>query len=143
MRYTILISIFILFITSCNKNKYTSAPQLKYESVNTKKLSRGETLRITLSFTDAEGDLQDSIFVQKIVSKCRDNSNSSFTQLYKVPEFPAGKNQAGDIVISYGYTSINPICQSRNDTAVFRFVLKDKQKNKSDTVTSEPIVIVF
>ena len=141
MRYKILISIFVLFLFSCKKDKYTTAPQLKYKSVNTKTLQRGETLQITLSFTDAEGDLTDSMTVQKIVKACPDRSNSSFTQLYKIPTFPTSKNQSGNIVVTYSYNDINPIC-NRNDTAVFKFVLKDQAKNKSDTAVSDPIVII-
>jgi len=130
---------FLLF--SCKKNKYSTAPQLKYKSVNTKELQRGETLRFTLSFTDAEGDLTDSIIVQKIVSACRDRSNTSFTQKYKVPTFPTSKNQSGEFVVSYNYNDVNPGCPNRNDTAVFKFVLKDKAQNKSDTAVSDAIVI--
>ena len=143
MRYPILISIFILLLSACNKNKFTTAPQLTYKSVNTKSLHRGETLQIKLSFTDAEGDLTDSIFVQKIVKACPDRSNSSFTQLYKIPTFPTSKNQSGEILVSYDYTVINPTCPNRNDTAVFKFVLKDKAKNKSDTAVSDPIAIIY
>ena len=118
-------------------------PQLKYKDVNTRQLHSGETLRFTLTFTDAEGDLTDSLTVQKIVKACPDRSNSSFTQLYKIPSFPTAKNQSGDIVVSYSYTDVNPICRLRNDTAVFKFVLKDKAQNKRDTAVSDPIVIIY
>lgn len=141
MRYKILISIFTLFLFSCKKDKYTTVPQLKYKSVNTKTLHRGETLAMTLTFTDAEGDLTDSITVQKIVKACPDRSNSSFTQLYKIPTFPTSKNQTGNIVVTYSYNDVNPTC-NRNDTAIFKFVLRDQAKNKSDTAVSDPIVIV-
>ncbi len=116
-------------------------PQLKFKNANTRQLHSGETLRMTLSFTDAEGDLTDSITVQKIVKPCRDRSNSSFTQRYKIPIFPTSKNQAGEIIVTYSYIDINPICPARNDTAVFKFVLKDKAQNKSDTAVSDPIII--
>jgi hypothetical protein len=143
MRNTVLFSIIILSLFSCKKDKYTTTPQLKYKSVNTKQLQRGGTLKFTLSFTDAEGDLTDSLWVQKIVRACPDKSNSSFTQLYKIPAFPTSKNQSGEIIVAYEYIQINPICPSRNDTAVFRFVLKDKAKNKSDTVVSDQVIINY
>jgi len=143
MRNTILFSIFLLFLFSCNKNKYNTIPSLKYKSANTKALQRGQSLQMTLSFTDAEGDLTDSLTVQKIVKPCPDRSNTSFTQLYKIPTFPTSKNQSGDIVVTYSYNDVNPGCRSRNDTAIFKFVLKDKAQNKSDTAISDPIVIIY
>jgi hypothetical protein len=143
MRYTFIISILLLLtIAACNKNKYATIPTLKFKSVNTKTLHNGETIRFILSFTDAEGDLQDSIFVQKIPLNC---ARGGFKQLYKVPQFPATKNQKGDILISFDYPSpafLGPQC-NKNDTSVFKFVLKDKAQNKSDTITSPPIVIIF
>jgi hypothetical protein len=139
MRNTILFSIFILFLVSCKKDKYTTVPQIKYKSVNKKELRQGETLLIKLSFTDAEGDLlaDSSLLVQKIVPRC---ANSTFNQYYRIPDFPTGKNQAGEIVVTFSYNDINPKC-NRNDTAVFKFVLRDKEKNKSDTAVSDQIII--
>jgi hypothetical protein len=139
MRNTILFSIFILFMVSCKKDKYTTAPQLKYKSTNKKELRQGETLTMKLSFTDAEGDLlaDSSLLVLKVVPRC---TASSFSQYYRIPDFPTGKNQAGEIVITYTYNDINPKC-NRNDTAVFKFVMRDKQKNKSDTAVSDQIII--
>ncbi len=139
MRYPILFSIFILFLFSCNKNKYNTVPQLKFKSVNTKQLHSGETLRMTLSFTDAEGDLiaDSSLFVKKVVARC---AGSNFDQYYKLPTFPTAKNQFGEILVTYSYNDISPKC-NKNDTAVFKFILRDKAKNKSDTVVSDQIII--
>ena len=64
MRYTVLFSILILFTTSCTKDKFSSTPSLKFKSVNTTELHNQQLLTFTLSFTDAEGDLTDSVFVQ-------------------------------------------------------------------------------
>jgi len=146
MRYTVLISILIIILAGCNKNKYTTTPQLKYKSVNTKTLASGQLLTFTLSFTDAEGDLlaDSSLYVEKFEPKC---VNSRFKQYYRIPTFPTGKNQSGDITVTYGYNVsgyppiLPPQC-SRNDTCFFKFVLRDAAKNKSDTAVSETIVII-
>lgn len=141
MRYTILISIFTLFLFSCKKNTYTTAPQLKYKSANTKSLHHGETLQMTLSFTDAEGDLTDKIFIKEVVRPCPAFPTAGFIDsTHTIPVFPSGKNQSGEILITYDYISLNPQC-NRNDTAIFKFVLRDKALNKSDTAVSDPIVI--
>lgn len=144
MRYTILFSIFILLFSACKKDKYTTKPQLKYKSASKKVYRSGDVISLTLSFTDAEGDLQDSIYVEKFVAKC---ANSSFGKLYKIPAFPTSKSQEGEIVITFGYNAngfppiLTPQC-NRNDTTVFKFVLKDKAQNRSDTAYSETIVLI-
>ena len=138
MRNTVLLSILILLLAGCNKDKFTTQPQLKYKSVNTNVLSRGETLVFNLSFTDSEGDLSDTLFIVKFVPNC---VNSRINAKYKLPQFPTGKNQTGDLVVTFQYNEVPPKCFPRNDTAVFKFVLKDKAQNKSDTAVSETIVI--
>ena len=148
MRYSILFSIIILSIfSSCKKDKYTTKPQLKYESANKTVFRQGDVIVLKLTFTDAEGDLQDSIYDEKFVASC---VNSSFGRKFKLPTFPTTKNQKGEITVTYGYNNNNnpnlqqilsPQC-NRNDTCIFKFVLKDKVQNKSDTAYSEKIVLI-
>ncbi len=143
MRYSILLAAISLLIISCNKNKFTTAPQLEYKSVNTTELNKGQIIVFKLSFTDGDGDLQDSLFVEKIEPTC---TSSYFKQKYRLPIFPATKNTEGDFEVSFGYGVSNyplikaPQC-NRNDTCYFRFMLKDKAQNTSDTVQSETIII--
>lgn len=146
MRYTLLFSIFLfVMLAGCKKDKYNSTPSLKFKDVNTKELHSGQFLTFTLTFTDAEGDLTDSVYVEELVPNC---SNSSFNDWYPLPSFPTSKNQKGDITVNFeynvgaGYQNISPKCQM-NDTAVFRFALKDKAQHISDTVSSPPIIIIY
>ena len=140
MHKTFLISIFILLLAGCSKEKFDTTPSLKYKSVNRNIIGRGEgDIVFTLSFTDKEGDLTDTVFIVKTEPRC---VNSNFTAPYPLPEFPSGKNQQGDIIITFTYDEISPKCAPRNDTAVFKFVLKDKAQHISDTTASEPIVII-
>lgn len=141
MRHTLLFSILLLLIIwSCNKTKFSSTPSLKFESVNTTELHPQGVLQFKLSFTDAEGDFSDSgsIYVQEIVPNC---PNSNGDQLYTLPVFPATKDQKGDINVSFGYNDISPKCTPQNDTATFRFVLKDDADHLSDTASSPTIII--
>lgn len=142
MRKTFLFSILIFFFTSCGKDKFTTKPQLKYKSANTTVLNRNQTLSMTLSFTDAEGDLTGSVTVRKSVRPCPNGDTSgSWVQAYTLPEFPSGRDQEGDIIVSFPYVDLNPFCPPRNDTAIFKFVLRDQANNESDTAVSEPIII--
>jgi hypothetical protein len=141
MRYTILFSIFLLLLLAgCNKDKFSTRPSLKFISVNTNQLHHQETIRFTLSFTDAEGDLTDSIFIQEVVPGCPADDFHSGS--FRLPEFPTTKNQKGDIILTLTYSDFSPQCPPKDDTATFRFALKDKAQHVSDTVSS-PTVIVY
>ncbi|HLL43336.1 MAG TPA: hypothetical protein VK369_09370 [Segetibacter sp.] len=137
-----LISFCVL--VGCSKDKYTAKPQLKYKSVNTKVLNRNETLTFVLEVTDAEGDIQDSIWVQEVPRNC----SGGFTSKYKMPDFTAVKNLKGEINICYSYgvnlgcPTITSTCQNQNDSATFKFWIQDKAKNISDTISSEEVVII-
>lgn len=148
MRYTTLFSIILFIVLSgCGKDKFGTTPTLKFKKVNTTELHSGQMLTFTLSYTDAEGDITDSMFIEKIVPNC---AASNFQDGHPVPDFPTTKNQSGELTVTYGYNSADPSytpvgspqCQ-RNDTAVFRFALRDKANHTSDTVSSPPIVIVY
>ena len=144
MRYTTLFSILLLLIviSGCKKDKFSTRPDIKFKSVNTTQLRTGQALQFVISFTDAEGDISDTIFVQKMEPHC---ALSNFSQLYALPSVPATKNLEGDLIVTFGYNNppyvqIGPRC-TQNDTAVFRFALKDKANNVSDTISSPPIII--
>ncbi len=144
MKTKILLYILVLgSIAGCDKDKYTTKPQLKYKDVNTRVLNRNQFLRFNLEVTNAEGDIQDSIFIQKVSPRC-----AGFTVKYKIPDFTGTKNLKADLEICYGYGNglgcpiIQPQCfNGRNDTSTFRFWVKDKGNNVSDTVISDAVVI--
>ena len=147
MSTKILVALIVFcFFAGCKKNEYTTRPQLKYKGVNTKVLNRDQTITFTLQATDAEGDLQDTIWVQEVVRNCP--SGGGITR-YKMPDFNAVSNLKGDIQVCYSYglnlncpDIIEPRCQGRNDSATYRFWIQDKAKHVSDTVSSEEVVIV-
>ena len=141
MRYTVLFSISLLILLiGCSKNKFSTTPSLKFKSINTNQLNRGEEIRFTLSFTDAEGDLTGSIFVREVVPGCP--ADTVHYGSYALPAFPTSKNQQGDVVVTLGYNDFPPQCAPKNDTAVFRFALIDKALHVSDTVSS-PVIIIY
>ncbi|MEO8854655.1 MAG: hypothetical protein ABI359_12815 [Ginsengibacter sp.] len=146
MRYTVLFSLFLCVIfTACTKDKFNSTPTLKFKSVSSTTLPPGQLIQFTLSFTDGPGNLSDSIFVEKIEPTC---GASNFTEQYSIPTFPTTSDEKGDLVLTFGnnastsYSNISAQCQ-RNDTAVFRFAIKDKENHVSDTVSSPPIIIIY
>lgn len=136
-----------LCIAACNKDAFTTKPQITFKSVNTQVLASGQVIRFTLRYTDKEGDIQNKLYVQKVTQNC---SLSDADDEYSIPgEIPTQKNGEGDIVVTYGYgpeTGYPPIkepaCPGQNDTCIFRFALTDKANNTSDTITSPQIVLL-
>ena len=146
MRNTILILLVCLFFIGCKKDgPYSSTPSLKYKSVDTKYLAPGGIIKFTLSFTDAEGDL-DSLYVEKVNPKCA--LSGSIERFYVSDALVHLKSKSDDLLVSFGfrvsgYTPIKePQCQ-KNDTCYYRFALLDKAKHHSDTVRSETVVIQY
>lgn len=143
----ILLAIPAMFY-ACKKDTYTTRPQISIKSVNNTTLSQGSLLLFELSFTDAEGDIQDTLFVQKISKTCPATPGAQFISKNKVPNFTPTSNLKGTLEIGYaynanvqGYSTISG-CGTKTDTAYFRFWLKDKAKNVSDTITSANIVLL-
>ncbi len=145
MRNTIIIIIIVGFIFSgCKKETFSTTPTLTYKSVNTIQLKPDQIIKFYLNFTDAEGDVIDTLYIQKVSLNC---AASNFSDKSRIPAFPTTKNLSGEILVSYsnginnpGYITVASRCDY-NDSCYFRFMLKDKAGNKSDTVKSEIIVI--
>lgn len=133
---------------ACKKDTYTTKPQLSIKSINNKTLSPGGLLLFEINFTDKEGDIQDTLWVQKISRTCPTTSGAQFISPNRVPNFSPTPNLKGILEIGYGYnTNVQGYqtiagCGIKNDTAYFRFWLKDKAKNVSDTLVTENIVFI-
>lgn len=145
-----------MLIAGCSKDKYATKPSLKLKSVSSYDVAFGQTFIMRLEYTDAEGDLSSgdsSIIIKRIVTNC--SAPTLVYAGYKLPEIPATKNASGDIVVrfenstsnylSQGFDSYNPstcIRSQRPDTTFFRFFIRDKAGNISDSVsTDKPIII--
>lgn len=143
----ILLAIPVMFY-ACKKDTYTTKPQLTIKSVNATTLKQGDLLLFQLDFTDAEGDIQDTLWVQKISRICPGTAGAQFISKNKVPDFTPTRNLKGILEIGYAYNAnipgYNAIsgCGIKNDTAYFKFWLKDKAKNTSDTISSQNIVLL-
>jgi hypothetical protein len=145
MRYTLLFSIFLFVIfTGCKKDSAGDGPTLKFKNVTSTELHSGDMVQFTLSFDGGSGD--DTITVEKIVPYC---VGSSFVQSYPIPAYPVSKDQNGEVTVTYGYNpsdpayqNIAPQCQ-QNDTAVFRFFIRDSKQHTSDTVSSPTIILYY
>ena len=142
----LIVSVITILLAACNKDKFTTKPQLEFESFNSDVVQPGSRLVITLKYTDKEGDIQDSIYVVRDVANCL---NDSIRRWYPIPgDVPEIRNSEGQIEITYSHLPDatfpligEPSC-GENDTCIYRFALSDKAGNISDTISTPPVVII-
>ncbi|HJV20716.1 MAG TPA: hypothetical protein VJ552_12610 [Sediminibacterium sp.] len=149
MRTKILILLtFAAFFYACKKSSYTTRPQISFNNVNSTVLYQGNIVTFQLNFTDKEGDIQDTLWVEKVSRTCPSTPGVQFISKNKVPDFTANSNLDGKLEISFVYNANVPGlssiigCSNKNDTSYFRFWLKDKAQNRSDTIASPDIILV-
>ncbi len=150
MKTKLLIVLIITGVAACNKDKFNTKPSLEFKSVNSQVFQKGQIMEFVLKYTDKEGDIQDSLYLEEVTKDTFCPANN-FVTYYPMPaDVPEQSNAQGEIVIRYIYgvsLQYPPIytaakCQ-RNDTCFFKFVLKDKANNTSDTAVSPQIVFVY
>ena len=142
MKAKILIVLVIVAViaNSCSKDQFSDKPVLTFSSVNATSFPQNSQLTFMLAFTFKTVAL-DTLFVSSysLVSNCQ---NSTVNFKYKVPDFSSVKNQKGDLEVDYVVGGSLVTCSNNNDTAYFKFWVKDKNGNLSDTVRSPNIALL-
>lgn len=150
MKTRVILAVVIsLAVVACGKDKFETVPKLSVKSKSTDVVSLNENFRVTLEYTDKEGDVSDSL----IIVRKRLNRRMPVTpppSPYKIPEFPnTDKGQfevnfryIQDLTFNIGRIRIPGISpdQFEPDTMLLKFVARDKAGNKSDTATASVIV---
>lgn len=139
------ILLFCCFL-SCTKDSINTKPSLKLKSFNPEVVLVGDSARVLLDFTDKEGDL-DTMYILKKRQNKRTAVTIGDSLYYAVPDID--KNQTGtiDLYLKYSLHLISAINAPvvggvrESDSLIFKFWVKDKAKNVSDTCVSSLIVI--
>lgn len=144
-------SLLMVAFLACNKDKFQTKPQLKFKSKNTDVVEANTDLRITLEYTDKEGDVDDSL----LVVRQRLNRRGPVTlpaSPYPIPKFPDTNKGQFEITLGYQFGLVfglsplripgsNP-ARNEPDTLNLKFVARDKAGNKSDTLTLSDIIVI-
>lgn len=147
----LFVSLFL--VTACKKDNFETKPRLELSEFRVFQVSTpagsGTLIEIEFNAFDKEGDVKDSIFIDKLDAASIPCVANSLTGLkYRIPEFP-GNRQRSLFRIQFsvnvqldGYVLLNgPQCPGRADTSVFRFWVKDLAGNISDTLVTPPAFI--
>jgi hypothetical protein len=146
----VVLTIFVVTIIACSKDKYLTKPTIKIKSLNTEFVPLNGSLIITLDCTDKEGDVNDSVIIikkrlnKKVVATIRD------TIRYRFPQFPLSPKTeiVATLIYSDIYSAITPPFipgsnppQRELDTLILRLAVRDKAGHTSDTITSNRIIV--
>ena len=147
MKYSLLLATVIasIFIAACNKDKYTTAPQVKAKTIKPGTVIKGQIITFTSSFTDDEGDVQDSVIV---VFK-RFNGAAIFSvDTFRLKLNPGNIPQArqGDIIVKFSYGENPPgfiplNLQTVDREAAFGLIISDNAGHRSNYAESDKILL--
>lgn len=138
--------LLVLMGVSCNKDKFTTVPQISIRSISPSEVFKGDIIEVKGSFTDDEGDLDSAFVVYKYYN------GSTATRVDTLDDFTIrslnlpDKTRSGDITMRFAYGEFidgyillpgSPV--SRDTTATLGLILKDKAGNRSNYAESERV----
>ena len=139
----IAVLLLVIGMIACSKDKFKTNPQIEIKDINKKTIGRTDVLKVTLKFTDKEGDLSQGKFVyipkrlniRPLPPLIPDYDSVKIT----LPGFPDENN--GEFVLQLPWLNLHKSDQE-NDSIFLRFVVVDRNDHKSDTINSDRIVIL-
>jgi hypothetical protein len=152
MKKNLVLGIVLLALISCNKDKFQTKPQIEIKSYNTDHIDFNQDLIVRMKITDKEGDVTDSLFVIRQRLNARGPVTLAASK-YSIPDYPSKNLTEFQLTLPYatGLTfnlqalRIPGSVPSSNepDTMSIKFVVRDKEGNKSDTVALDKNIIVI
>lgn len=143
----LLVACSIVFF-ACNKDKFTTAPQVSIKSISPKTVISGNIISLKGKYTDQEGDLDSVLIVYKWYNLTTAVKNDTFRYSFGNLNIPPNTKQA-DIQIDFQYNTSNssgyltlPGVSIRDTTATLGLVLIDKDSNRSAYAESDQIRLI-
>ena len=159
--YLLALGLAFLVYNCVQPPNYPNTPQINYVGINQQAISQGnannpaDTLEITLSFTDGDGDLGiDDSTVDFFLT----DSREGFVDIKKLPVIPdqgIGNGISGEITVRLlnkpfgicctypdGSTPCVPNANFPTDTMSYTIQIKDRAGNMSNKIQTETITIL-
>lgn len=137
--------VFILLLVGCNKDKYTTVPQVSIESIAPSIVTSGNVIEVKGKYTDLEGDLDSALIVYKWYNGSTAVRYDTFRYSFSRLGVPTGVQRA-ELSLQFEYNTNNypdltklPGVSQRDTTAAFGLLLIDKLKNRSNYAESPTI----
>lgn len=144
-KFSLPVIALLVFAAACNKDKFTTEPQVKIKSISPGTVAQGTLVELKGTFTDDEGDLDSALVIYKwyngdIVTR----KDTIRDYLISNIALPAG-TRSGEFVVRflYGvfgdYPTLPSTPVAKDTTATLGLILVDKQNQRSAYVESERI----
>ena len=151
--FTLLV--FCLSVVGCTKPPdYPIEPVIKYLGMSKKQLKQSsinaDSLRVSFSFTDGDGDIGSNDSLSLFVVDKRDGFLSSKYKIPFITEAGAKNGISGEIEFVLfstccyfpdGQAPCTPSKTFPTDTVVYELYLKDRAGHKSNIIETEPIIL--
>lgn len=143
--WVIIIAASMLASMGCNKEKFTTQPQVNIESITPSVVTSGSVIEMKGTYTDLEGDIDSALIVYKWYNGTTAVRKDTFRYGFSQLGIPAGVQRA-EWSLRFEYNTNNypdltklPGVSQRDTTAAFGLLLIDKAKNRSNYAESATI----
>jgi hypothetical protein len=138
-----IITASAIVIVACNKDKFTSTPQVEIKSISPETVFSGNLIKVKGKYTDQEGNLDSVLVVYKWYNGTLVTRNDTFRYSFKGLDLPPKTRQA-DIELNFEYNTFNTDLAklsgvSKDTTATLGLILKDKDSLRSNYAESAAI----
>lgn len=156
----LLFIVFLTAFTACiSPPDYPIEPKITFQNLSKNTMRQGElgtedSLFVTFSFTDGDGDLgtpdvdkDTSRILNVFLTDKRTNTPAERFRLPYIPEQGAGNGISGDIRLLLFTTCCNvlPPCEASTtkpiDTLVYEIYIKDRAGHESNRIQTAPIYL--
>jgi len=150
MKNVIALILMSVLISSCGKDKFTTAPQIKFVSVSPNFARSSITSldpnapKLTIEVTDAEGDLGGQDVTDSSMIYLR-NLKSNNIDSFRFPDLTRAQqnNFKAEVTISL-FNALDCVSpgppRPRTDTLFYEVFVRDAKRNKSNVIiTTEPL----
>ena len=136
-KLSLLPALLLVFILSCNKDKFKTEPQVEVKSISPGTVFNGDVINMKGKYTDDEGDLDSIFVVYKWYNGVAVVKADTFRYTFASLNLPVKTRQA-DIEVTFEYNTNNqnlrtlPGVSIRDTTATLGLILKDKAGHRSN-----------
>jgi hypothetical protein len=139
----IVLLVLALIIFACNKDKFTTIPQVTVKSISPTTVNNGNIITVDGEYTDDEGDLDSVLVVYKWYNASTVVKKDTFRYAFSTLGVP-DKTREAQIKVTYQYNTANPGPPTlsgviKDTTATMGLILKDKKANRSNYSESKQI----
>lgn len=151
MKNILTFIIVSILVSSCNKDKFTTAPQIKFISISPNFVESSITSqspgvpRLIIEVTDAEGDLGGQDITDSSMIYLR-NLKSNNIDSFRFPDLTRAQqnNFKAEVSISL-FDALECVTpgppRPRTDSLFYEIYVQDAKKNKSNVITTtEPLL---